>query len=68
VRDSNSSNNSFAGFVTTGGATMRLSRSIATGNSQGISSIGTIYSYGDNDVGGNTAADINATVTVITGQ
>ena len=65
VRDSNSSHNGFAGFVTTCGATMRVAHSVATGNSQGISSVGTVYTYGDNDISGNTATDINATLTTI---
>jgi hypothetical protein len=65
VRDTNASHNGFAGFVTTGGATMRLAHSVATGNSQGISSLGTIDTYGDNDISGNTAADINATLSTV---
>jgi hypothetical protein len=62
VRDTNSSHNGFAGFVTTGGATMRLAHSVATGNSQGVSSAGTINSYGDNDINGNYTVDVNATL------
>ena len=65
VRDSNSSHNVFAGFQTTTGAVMRLAHSVATGNNQGISSSGTIFTYGDNDINGNTGTDINATLTTI---
>jgi hypothetical protein len=65
VRDSNSSHNGFAGFSTTNDAVMRLAHSVATGNSQGISSLGTIYTYGDNDINGNSATDVNATLTTI---
>ncbi|HEV8014839.1 MAG TPA: right-handed parallel beta-helix repeat-containing protein [Stellaceae bacterium] len=65
VRDTNASHNGFAGFVTTGGATMRLAHSVATGNSQGVSSVGTIDTYGDNDIDGNTTIDINATLSTL---
>jgi hypothetical protein len=65
VRDTNSSHNGFAGFVTTGGATMRLAHSVATGNSQGVSSTGTINTYGDNDINGNYSVDVNATFTSV---
>ncbi len=62
ARETNASFNGFAGFVTTLGGVLRLSRSVATGNSQGVSSIGTVYTYDDNSIVGNSAQDINATM------
>jgi hypothetical protein len=67
VNDTNSSNNNFGGFVTTGGGVLRLTRCVATGNSQGASSVGVIYTYGDNRIVGN-GLDINATMTSLTGN
>jgi hypothetical protein len=65
ARDTTASNNGFAGFVTTSGAQMWLAHSMASGNSQGLSSVGSIGTYGDNNIVGNTAKDINATLTPV---
>jgi hypothetical protein len=65
VRDTAASANSFAGFVTTLGGGLWLSHVVATGNAQGVSSGGTVHTYGDNSIVGN-GTDINATLASVT--
>jgi hypothetical protein len=50
-------------------STVRLAQSVVTGNVTGVfASAGTIDTYGDNDINGNTTTDISGTLTPITTQ
>ena len=60
--DSIASNNA-SGFATNTGGVMRLGRSVASGNLTGVFVGGTVYSYGDNKVDGNTNGDVFGSLT-----
>ncbi len=67
VTESIALNNSNAGFEAATSATLRLSRSVATGNSVGVTNYvggATVQSYGDNRIDGNTT-DVFGTMTTI---
>jgi hypothetical protein len=61
-------NNNSTGLFVNGAGTMRLTRSVATGNAQGalVESVlgATLFSYGDNDIDGN-GTDILGTLTAV---
>jgi hypothetical protein len=52
-------NNGGTGIQSTGGATLRSAQSTVTGNGIGwiTASGGTLFTYGDNNVDGNTAGE-----------
>ncbi len=55
LRNVVASNNNFVGLEADSTAILRVAHSVVTGNSTGLStSGGTIFSYGDNDIDGNT--------------
>jgi hypothetical protein len=53
VRNSVSNGND-TGFLAGTSATVRLARSVASANNNGVQVAGTMFSYGDNDINGNT--------------
>ena len=65
ARDTAAINNGFSGFTTIGSAVMRLAGTVVTGNGQGVTSVGSIDTYGDNQIIGN-GTDIAATLTPVT--
>ena len=42
---------------------MRLGRSVASGNINGVFVGGTVYSYGDNKIDGNTTSEVVGSLT-----
>jgi hypothetical protein len=55
LRNVVASNNNFVGLKADSTAILRVAHSVVTGNSTGLSTFGgTIFSYGDNDIDGNT--------------
>jgi hypothetical protein len=55
LRNSVASNNIGAGLFAATNAILRVAHSVVTGNGTGVmTSGGTIFSYGDNDIDGNT--------------
>jgi hypothetical protein len=66
LRNSVASNNGTAGLVAQRNAVLRVAHSVVTGNNTGVSvsAGGKLFSYGDNDIDGNTT-DNTGILTVI---
>ncbi len=61
--DSRATNNR-NGFFASGKGVIRLAHSAATGNGTGVSVVGTVESFGDNDIGGNDT-DVAGSLTTV---
>jgi hypothetical protein len=72
VSDVSANNNSYAGISAEGAVKLAITRSTASGNnSYGVYvNSGTVYTYGDNRILGNSSKDIfvNGSLTLVSGS